>query len=262
MISSQENNNKVQNNKIPINTNNENINENESKNLFFQENSNKNENISNNKIMNNIKRNPLQSIENIISNNINIINKTSANTAIKQSKTFLENNIYKTITKQPNTNSFNIFNFSKEEKYSLLKMKKIKSNKFSPYKSTNHLYNKVENTFDEEKNDSKFLYFKLKKNKKISSLKKSYISHIEFKDENNISKEFKLFRDCDIGLNDGNRVKKQFEDFDVESDEEVINCGVKKCIQNIETAIDLLKNRNEEYTSKYMKRFGIFEISY
>ena len=164
MISSQENNNKVQNKKIPINKNNENINENESKNLFFQENSNKNENISNNKLMNNIKRNPLQSIENIISNNINIINKTSANTAIKQSKTFLENNIYKTITKQPNNNNcFNILNFSKEEKYSLLKMKKIKSNKFSPYKSTNHLYNKVENTFDEEKNDSKFLYFKLKK---------------------------------------------------------------------------------------------------
>ena len=259
MISSQENNNKVQNNKIPINKNNENINENESKNLFFQENSNKNEKISNNKIMNNIKRNPLQSIENIISNNINIINKTSANTAIKQSKTFLENNIYKTITKQPNNNNcFNILNFSKEEKYSLLKMKKIKSNKFSPYKSTNHLYNKVENTFDEEKNDSKFLYFKLKKNKKIYSLKKAYISHLSFKDENKNSKDFKLFRDCDTGLNDGNEIKKQFEDFDVESDEEVINSGVKKCLQNIGTAINLLKNRNEEYTIKYMKRFENF----
>ena len=260
MISTQENNKKVQKSKIPIIKNNENINENESKNLFFQENCNsiENENISKNKLMNNIKRNPLQSIENIISNNINIINKTSANTAIKQSKTFLENNIYKTITKQPNNNCFNIFNFSKEEKYSLLKMKKIKSNKFSPYKSTNHLYNKVENTFDEEKNDSKYLYFKLKKNKKIYSLKKSYISHLSFKDNNNTSKEFKLFRDCDIGLNDGNKIKKQFEDFDVESDEEVINCGVKKCLQNIGTAIDLLKKRNEEYTIKYMKRFENF----
>lgn len=259
MISSQENIKKVQINKIPNINNNENINENEFQNLFFHENSNtnKNENIPKNKIINNIKKHPLQTIENIISNNINVINKTSANTAIKTSKTFLENNIYKTITKQPNNNSFNIFNFSKEEKYSLLKMKKIKSNKFSPYKSTNHLYNKVENTFDEEKNDSKFLYFKLKKNKKIYSLKKAYISHISFKDEIN-SKEFKLFRDCDIGLNDGNKIKKQFEDFDVESDEEVINCGVKKCIQNIGTAIDLLKNRNEEYVIKYMKKFANF----
>ena len=48
-------------------------------------------------------------------------------------------------------------------------MKKIKSYKFSPYKSTNHLYNKVENAFD-EKNDSKYLYFTIKKNKKIYSL--------------------------------------------------------------------------------------------
>lgn len=103
-----------------------------------------------------------------------------------------------------------------------------------------------------------FFSFKLKKNKKIYSLKKAYISHLSFKDNNNTSKEFKLFRDCDIGLNDGNEIKKQFEDFDVESDEEVINSGVKKCLQNIGTAINLLKNRNEEYTIKYMKRFENF----
>ena len=260
MISSEENIKNVQKNKIQNIKNNENINENESQSLFFQDNSNnnKNENIPKNKIINNIKKHPLKSIENTISNNINIINNTSSNTALKQTKTFLENNIYKTITKQPNKNCFNIYNYSKEEKYSLLKMKKIKSNKFSPYKSTNHLYNKVENTFDEEKNDSKFLYFKLKKNKKIYSLRKAYISHISFKNENNISKEFKLFRDCDIGLNDGNKIKKQFEDFDVESDEEVINIGVNKCLQNMKTAINLLKIRSTEYVNKYMKRFENF----
>ena len=254
MISSQsiiQTNQKISN---PSIKNNENINENETENIFFQENDIKNEKIAkNHQSINKIKKQPLKNIENIISNNINKnVNKISANTAIKQSKSFLDNNIYKTLTKQ---NFFNSFNYSTEEKYSLLKMKKIKSNKFSPYKSTNHLYNKVENAFDEEKNDSKYLYFKLKKHKKINSLKKAYISHITFEDRKNENKDFKLFRDCDIGLNDGNKVKKQFEDFDVDSDDDVIENGVKKCFQNLETAIDFMKNRNEEYVGKYMKKF-------
>ena len=137
-------------------------------------------------------------------------------------------------------------------------MKKIKSNKFSPYKSTNFLYNKVENAIDEEKNDSKFLYFKLKKNKKIFSLKKVYISHIYFENENNNKKEFKLFRDCEIGLNDGNKIKVQYEDFDVDSDDDVIENGVKRCLENMKTAIELMKNKNEEYVGKYMNTFENF----
>ena len=260
MISSKSNNQKDKTISIPNIKNNENINinENEAENTFFKENQTKNYNFSNIQIINKITKQPLKNIENILLNNTNInINKTPANTAIKRPKTFLENNIYKTLTKQ---NSFNPFNYSREEKYSLLKMKKIKSNKFSPYKSTNHLYNKVENAFDEEKNDSKFLYFKLKKHKKIYSLKKVYISNITFIDEKRKNKDFKLFRDCDIGLNDGNKIKKQFEDFDVDSDDDVINNGVKKCFQNIQTAIDLMENRNEEYVGKYMKKLGIIEI--
>lgn len=231
------------------------------KNKSLQESYN-NENISENenemiyKTQYNLKkREPLKNIENIIPDNthdINAINITSTKTAIKQPNILLESNIYKTVPKKANKNSFI---YSNEEKYSLLKIKKIKSNKFSPYKSTNHLYNKVENEFDKEKNDSKLLYFKLNKHKKIYSLNKVYMSHLSFKNENNTSKEFKLFRDCDIGLNDGHKVKKQIEDFDVESDDEIKNIGEKRCIQNLGTAIEMMKNRKEEYVGKYMRFF-------
>ena len=242
---------------IDIN-NNENINENDKENghkinnLFIKTNI-ENENNSKNKQINKINRKALKSIENTLLKERNINNQESVKTAIKKTKVFTDNNIYKTLNKPSTNYSFNPFTYPKEERYSLLKMKKIKSNKFSPYKSTNHLYNKVENVFDFEKNDSKYLYFQMKKNKKIYSLKKSYISDISFKNEKNEIKDFKLFRDCDIGLNDGNKIKKQFEDFDVESDDETIEQGVNRCIQNIGTAIELLKNKNIEYAGEYMK---------
>lgn len=227
--------------------------------LYNNENISENENEMNYKTHYNLKkREPLKNIRNIIPDNtsdinaINTINTTSAKTAIKQSNILLDSNKYKTVPKNINNNSFI---YSNEEKYSLLKIKKIKSNKFSPYKSTNHLYNKVENEYDKEKNDSKVLYFKLKKQKKIYSLNKVYMSHLSFKNENNTSKEFRLFRDCDIGLNDGHKVKKQFEDFDVESDDETKDNGEKRCIQNLGTAIEMMQNRNEEYVGKYMKFF-------
>ena len=251
-----DNNNKE--NIIPESKNDENINENEIKNPFFLSFDDKKIDNQKNMPLNNIKNQPLKSIENTISTKYNTNNKPSAKTAIKQTKTFFDNINYKTNTKQSSNNSFNPFLYSNEERYSLLKMKKIKSNKFSPYKSTNFLYNKVENAFDEEKNDSKFLYFKLKKNKKIFSLKKVYISHIYFENENNNKKEFKLFRDCEIGLNDGNKIKVQYEDFDVDSDDDVIENGVKRCLENMKTAIELMKNKNEEYVGKYMNTFENF----
>jgi hypothetical protein len=242
MISSNDSNQIQGNNSLQDSYNNENISENESE-------------INYKTHYNLKKREPLKNIGNIIpdyTNDINAINTTSAKTTIKQSNILLDSNKYKTFPKKSNNNSLI---YSNEEKYSLLKIKKIKSNKFSPYKSTNHLYNKVENEFDKEKNDSKVLYFKLKKHKKIYSLNKVYMSHLSFKNENNISKEFKLFRDCDIGLNDGHKVKQQFEDFDVESDDEIKNNGEKRCILNLGTAIEMLQNRNEEYVSKYMTVF-------
>ena len=226
------------------------------KELYNNENISENENELNYKTHYNLKkREPLKNIGNILpdkSNDINALNITSAKTAVKQQNILSDKNKYNTVPKKPINNSLL---YSNEEKYSLLKIKKLKSNKFSPYKSTNHLYNKVENEFDKEKNDSKVLYFKLNKRKKIYSLNKVYMSHLSFKNENNISKEFRLFRDCDIGLNDGHKVKKQFEDFDVGSDDEIIDKGEERCIQNLGTAIEMMKNRNEEYVGKYMKVF-------
>ena len=250
MIPSKDNNYIKEKNLFLNLTNNENINENEIQNIFIQ-NEDKEKSIINNP-SNKPNKQILKRTENIIPNNTisNNKNYTSIKTAIKPSKNLVENNIFKTVEKGKSNNS--LF-YSNEDKYSLLKMKKIKSNKFSPYKSTNHLYNVIENTFDEEKNDSKFLYFKMKKHKKIYSLRKAYMSHLYFKDEKNNSKEFKLFRDCDIGLNDGQKIKNQFEDFDVDSDEETKKIGNKRCIQNLESAIELAKNNNEEYIGKYMK---------
>ena len=197
----------------------------------------------------------LKRIENIIQTNIKKLNdKTDLKTDIKPSNKLLQKNINKTFGKKQINN--NIFTYSNEEKYSLLKIKKIKSNKFSPYKSTNHLYNKIENIYDEKdknESDSKNLFFKLNKNKKIYSLRKAYMSIISFKDQKGNNKEFKLFRDSDIGLNDGHKIKKLLSDDDIDSDDDTINAGVNKCIQQIQTAIGLMKNNKDEYIKKYME---------
>ena len=131
----------------------------------------------------------------------------------------------------------------------------MKSKKFSPYKSTNQLYNKVENFYDEEQNEknSKNLFFKMNKNKKIYSLRKEYISLISFQDEKGINREFKLFRDDDIGLSNVYKIKNLVNDDDVNSDNETINTGVNRCKQHIKTAIDLMQKNKEDYVSKYME---------
>ena len=261
MLSYSNNNQNNQENINPDFINNENINENRTdiNNIFVQTN-NKDNNNSDDQPVKTINRQALKRIENILltQNKNDNGNKNFVKTEIKQSKIFSDN-IYKTLNKPSTNYSFNPFNYPKEEKYSLLKMKKIKSNKFSPYKSTNHLYNKVENTFDEEKNDSKYLYYKIKKNKKIFSLRKAYISYLSFQNGNNENKEFKLFRDCDIGLNDGNKIKVQYEDFDVDSEDDIIEQGVNRCIQNIGSAIELFRKKNAKYTGEYMKVIKIIE---
>jgi len=195
----------------------------------------------------------LKRIENILSsNNCNSNNKTSYKTELKITNPLLEKNINKTFNK-PESN--NIFTYSSEEKYSLLKIRRIKSKKFSPYKSTNQLYNNVEYFYDEERNefDSKNIFFKMNKNKKIYSLRKEYISLISFKDQKGNNRDFKLFRDVDIGLSDGHKVKNLFQDDDINSGDEDINIGVNRCMQHIKTAINLMEKNKEEYVSKYMK---------
>ena len=68
------------------------------------------------------------------------------------------------------------------------------------------------------------------------------------------NREFKLFRDDDIGLGDFHRIKNLVEDDDIDSDNETINNGVDRCKQHIKTAIDLMQKNKEDYVSKYMKR--------
>ena len=93
----------------------------------------------------------------------------------------------------------------------------------------------------------------MNKNKKIYSLRKEYMSIITYKDENDNDKEFKLFRDNDIGLNNGPKIKNLLIDDDLNSDDETINNGINRCMRNIETAINLMKKNKKEYVSKYME---------
>ena len=195
---------------------------------------NNNNNQNNKKIIikkNKSKLNLLNSIENtclncIYENKNNINNKIISNT-----KNFKEDN-------KPFWSNIN-------EKYSILKIKKIKNKKFSPYKSTNQLYNKIENEYD---NDFNFL-----KQKKISSLKKVYISNINFIDSYGKNKNFKLFRDCDIGLNDektGMKIKIQIIENDDDSSDETIEKSVDICKHKLKEAIQMIQNKSE-YAKKY-----------
>ena len=218
--------------------NDENIDKNYSTNSIIIHKDNTDNNYNTN-ILNKI---ALKNITNLLNNNI--LSNTSEKTANKNSNPFLKN-------KSNQTNKLNIkkynwdnLRYSNEDKYSLLKIKKMKNSKFSPYKSTNHLFNKIENTFDEE---NKFLFCE-KKNKKIFSLNKAYISRIIFTDQKNDKKEFKLFRDVDIGLSRSYKLKQHFLDFDTESDDEVIRKGVDKCMEDIKLSIKLNKKYPEEYS--------------
>ena len=200
--------------------NQENINESD-----YNNKNNKKENLKKNKSKSNI----LNSIENTC---LNCINKNN-NNIIPNTKTFKEDN------KQ--------FFLNSNDKYSILKIRKIKNKKFSPYKSTNQLYNKIENIYD---NDFNFL-----KQKKISSLKKVYISNINFIDSNGQNKNFKLFRDCDIGLNDektGMKIKIQLIENDDDSSDEIIAKSIDICKHKLKEAIQMIQNKSE-YAKKYLK---------
>ena len=235
---------------------NENIVENKSRNSFSEMNNTFNTLDVTPKVNRDNKHHNIQAlkrIENIISSNNNISNnKNSFKTELKPTNVYIKKNINKTYNK-PEINN-NIFTYSNEEKYSLLKIKKMKSKKFSPYKSTNQLYNNVENIYDDLKNED---YFKMNKNKKIYSLRKAYTSIVSYTDENGNKKEFNIFRDEDIGLSKGPKIKHLLIDDDTDSDEETVNNGISRCMQNLKKAIDSVKNDNDIYISEYKKNFGI-----
>lgn len=258
--------------------------------LGFNDNSNKNsnenfscENISNNIIQKsdlnliNIRKKNLKlaNIGNLINNHkseekkqLNSNTKNHNKSTFSNSKLFLEehlndkNKIIKTEIKSPaKTRNTPKFVYSAEEKYSLLKIKKMKSFKFSPYKSTNYLYNNAENIFDKENHEqTKNLCFPLKNKKKIYSLKKVYISNINFFTKDKELKGFKIFRDNDIGLDSdliNTKIKMQTQDDDIDSSDEMSTIGQKICLQKIENAIQLFQKGTCPYIAKYKQYFNL-----
>ena len=144
-----------------------------------------------------------------------------------------------------------ILNISSSEKYSLLKIKKIKENKFSPFNSTSKLFKEENNSFDtdiKENISNQYIYYSLIKRKKISSVKKYFESNISFNGKNNNIKHFKIFRDCEIGINDKWQKKQVsiFQDDDVNSEDEEISKGKQICIIHLKEAITLFNKNNKK----------------
>ena len=140
--------------------------------------------------------------------------------------------------------------------YYLLKKGSAKDNnknKSCPCLKSNIILNKFKLKFEEEKNNSKFV--ELKKCKKVYNIKKKKISIISFVDKKNNCKKFPLYKDSEIGFGkDYSKVKHFFQDNDVESDDESVRRGYNTSFLNISYALKLMKNKNEEYVGKYLKR--------
>ena len=144
-----------------------------------------------------------------------------------------------------------ILNISSSEKYSLLKIKKIKENKFSPFNSTSKLFKEENNSFDtdiKENISNQYIYYSLIKRKKISSVKKYFESNISFIGKKNKIKYFQIYRDCEIGIEE-NWQKNQtiiFQDDDINSEEDEISKGKQICLVHIKEAITLKKKNRKE----------------
>ena len=144
-----------------------------------------------------------------------------------------------------------ILNISSSEKYSLLKIKKIKENKFSPFNSTSKLFKEENNSFDtdiKENISNQYIYYSLIKRKKISSVKKYFESNISFIGKKNKIKYFQIYRDCEIGIEE-NWQKHQtiiFQDDDINSEEDEISKGKQICLVHIKEAITLKKKNRKE----------------
>ena len=117
-------------------------------------------------------------------------NENSSPNINLNSKKSLNSTFEITINKnEKKTNNF--FKINDEERFSLLKINKIKNKKFSPYKTTSRIknYQKIDNS-----NSTNKIYYNLLKKKKINSLQKNFISEVEFYDEiSNKKKILKFF---------------------------------------------------------------------
>ena len=149
-------------------------------------------------------------------------------------------------------NNIVLFNISPSEKYSLLKIKKLKeNNKFSPFNSTTRIYQHNIQYYDfdtKENNINEYKYFSIMKRKKISSVKKYFESNISFIGKKNKIKYFQIYRDCEIGIEE-NWQKHQtiiFQDDDINSEEDEISKGKQICLVHIKEAITLKKKNRKE----------------
>ena len=149
-------------------------------------------------------------------------------------------------------NNIILFNIPPSEKYSLLKIKKLKeNNKFSPFNSTTRIYQHNIQCYDSDTKGNiinEYKYFSLMKRKKISSVKKYFESNISFNGKNNNIKHFKIFRDCEIGINNKWQKKQVsiFQDDDVNSEDEEISKGKQICIIHLKEAITLFNKNNKK----------------
>lgn len=173
--------------------------------------------------------------------------KTNENNSpnINFNKTLNEslNSTFEITNNKKKTSEKNIFfKISDEERFSLLKINKIKNKKFSPYKTTSRLIKNYKN-FDTNNSTNKN-YYNLLKKKKINSLQKKFVSEVEFFDDfTNTKKIFKIFRDCEIGINENWQDYQQivFNDDDINSDNEEIKNGTNLCFNYIKDTIDFIK---------------------
>ena len=160
-----------------------------------------------------------------------------------------------TNNKKKTKENFQFFKISDDERFSLLKINKIKNKKFSPYKTTSRLIKNYKNC-DNSNNSTNKNYYHLLKKKKINSLQKKFVSEVEFFYEITKTKKiFKIFRDCEIGINENWQDYQQivFNDDDIDSDNEEIKNGTNLCLNYIKNTIDFIK-KNKKY-----KNLSFFE---
>ena len=169
-----------------------------------------------------------------------------------------ENNISKKINKKQaleiNNNNNDKENINTKQNNNLkIEKEKEKFNKNDNSKSSEIIIDKENSIFEEEKKNSELLNFKLKKNKKVYKPKIEYTKILSFIDEKDNIKEFKLYKDSDIGFGEQYKIKHLFQDNDVDSDERSIKHGFITSLRNISEAIKLMKNKDKKFVGKYLE---------
>ena len=153
-----------------------------------------------------------------------------------------------------NKNSPNILKSSESDNkivFNKINIFHINKKKYSDYNTTNIINNNYKKKYRQEKEED-LLEFGIKKVKKTNLIKKDFIKTISFIDGNNNIKEFKLFKDSDIGFGKEYKIKHLFQDNDINSDDEFIKRGANKNLLNISEALKLIKNKDMKFVEKYL----------